>query len=58
MRHVQDNQKEFPKMKGAFPVNPDAKEDRIAKVDSSNLRPGSHPISGVDHVKDKKPSQG
>jgi hypothetical protein len=55
MRHVQDNQKEFPQNKGAFDVNPDAKEDRIDKVGGSNVRPGPDPVTGVGRVKDEKP---
>jgi hypothetical protein len=55
MRHVQDNQKEFPENKGAFQVNPDAKEDRKDKVGGSNVRPGPDPVTGVGRVKDEKP---
>jgi len=53
--HVIDNQKEFPGNAGAFPINPDSKEDRIDKVGGSNIAPGRHPVTGVGRVKDEKP---
>lgn len=53
MRHVQQNQAEYPKNTGAFPPNRDS--DRPAKIGGSNVKVGKHPVTGKELVKDEKP---
>jgi hypothetical protein len=53
MRHVQQNQAEYPENAGAFPLNRD--NDRPAKIGGSNVKAGKHPVTGEDRVKDEKP---
>lgn len=53
MRHVQQNQAEFPENANAFPLN--KQKDRTAKIGGSNVKAGKHPVTGQQLVKDEKP---
>ena len=55
MRHVEDNQKEFPQNAGYFPVNSDGEEDRRHKIGPNTMRAGPDPVTGFPRVKDEKP---
>jgi hypothetical protein len=53
MRHVQKNQAQYPDNAKAFPLNDG--DDRSAKVGGSNVKAGTHPVTGENRVKDEKP---
>jgi hypothetical protein len=53
MRHVQDNQAEFPQNKEPFDFNPFGAKDRTQKI--GNDPAGPDPVTGEPRVKDEKP---
>lgn len=53
MRHVQDNQDEFPQNKEPFDYNPFGAKERPQKIGGASV--GPHPVTGEPRVKDEKP---